>query len=351
MHQRTRYFAMAAIFSLFSCALFSHNAQATPAPNKHPKGYNATLGGFAYPFKVKRFAFRSQGQALQMAYMHLKAKKNRPTFVLFHGKNFSGAYWEQTAKLLHKQGYGVLMPDQIGFGKSSKPAHYQYSFPQLAYNSKQLLDALKLKKVVIVGHSMGGMLAARFCLLYPHTATQLLLVNPIGLENYLQYVQYKDIQFFYKMEQKKTRKKIKQYQLKNYYDGKWKPSYNRWVDMLAGWTVGPDKDRVAWNNALTYDMIFSNPVITEFNNITQPTVLILGDRDRTGPGRHWKKPGVTYELGRYDLLGPKVVKMLKKGKLFTMKGLGHMPHIEAFPRFKKVLTSALTHLKLHKSSR
>ena len=37
---------------------------------------------------------------------------------LLHGKNFNGAYWEETANFLHEKGFGILIPDQIGFGKS-----------------------------------------------------------------------------------------------------------------------------------------------------------------------------------------------------------------------------------------
>ena len=48
------------------------------------------------------------------------------------------------------------MPDQIGFGKSSKPHDYQFSFSQLAYNTGLILDKLKIDKAIILGHSMGN---------------------------------------------------------------------------------------------------------------------------------------------------------------------------------------------------
>lgn len=49
------------------------------------------------------------------------------------------------------------MPDPVGFGKSSKPKDYQYSFSTLAHNTQLLMDSLKIGKSVIVGNSMGGM--------------------------------------------------------------------------------------------------------------------------------------------------------------------------------------------------
>ncbi|MDO6425213.1 alpha/beta fold hydrolase, partial [Saccharophagus degradans] len=81
------------------------------------------------------------------------------TIVLFHGKNFNGAYWKTTIKSLTEAGYRVIAPDQIGFGKSSKPMNFQYSFQELAKNTKTILDKLNVSKTAILGHSMGGMLA------------------------------------------------------------------------------------------------------------------------------------------------------------------------------------------------
>lgn len=61
---------------------------------------------------------------------------------LLHGKNFNGAYWEETARHLQKKGFNVLVPDQVGFGKSSKPTDYQYSFAVLASKTKALMKSL-----------------------------------------------------------------------------------------------------------------------------------------------------------------------------------------------------------------
>ena len=67
---------------------------------------------------------------------------NNKNIVLLHGKNFNGAYWETTIKALTKEGFRVIVPDQIGFGKSSKPDNFQYTFQQFAENTKKLLDRL-----------------------------------------------------------------------------------------------------------------------------------------------------------------------------------------------------------------
>ncbi len=89
----------------------------------------------------------------------------------------------------------------------------------------------------------------------------------------------------YQGELKTSFASIKAYQQKFYYHGNWKPDYDRWVAMLAGMYAGPGKERVARNQALTSDMVFTQPVVHEFARIKAPTVLIIGGMDRTAPRR------------------------------------------------------------------
>ncbi|GAB3113089.1 alpha/beta hydrolase [Aestuariicella hydrocarbonica] len=328
---------------LFGLCVGHSQAQNSPAvPAESGSGFDARLSGYAYPFPTATFALSSQQQSLEMSYMWLPGDAGKPVVVLLHGKNFNGAYWQQTASMLAAQGYGVLMPDQIGFGKSSKPTAYQYSFAALAHHTRQLMAALQIERAVMVGHSMGGMLATRFALSYPEATERLVLVNPIGLENYLHYVAYQDVAFFNKMELQNSPAGIVAYQRKNYYDGNWSERYAALTEPLMGWVQGPDWPQLAKVSALTYDMIFTQPVVEEFARLQVPTALILGTRDRTGPGRQWQKPGVAYELGRYDQLGDKVRQRNPAIQLYELDGLGHLPHIEDFERFQAALAQALS---------
>jgi pimeloyl-ACP methyl ester carboxylesterase len=321
------------------CAATEPAAQSQQLP---PHGFDKTLSNYEYPFPVKFHRFESQGVSLQMAYMYLPAKDpGKGVVTLLHGKNFNGAYWQQTAEHLHRQGYGVLIPDQIGFGKSSKPKTYQYTFEALAANTRGLMASLGIERSVVVGHSMGGMLATRFALVYPQATSRLVLVNPIGLENYLQYVQYKDIGFFYENELGASAEKIVAYQKKNYYDGAWSPRYAELTEPLIGWVEGDDWEHLAYVSARAYDMIFTGPVVEEFKDLRMPATLILGTRDRTGPGRNWMKPGVDYELGRYDLLGERIKARNPDISVVELQDTGHLPHIEAFDRFANAFDAAL----------
>jgi len=321
---------LASVFALISQA-FAEN---------HIK-YNKELDGFEYPFEVKTFDLDSQNQRLKMRYMDIGDKDARKVIVLFHGKNFSGYYWEKVAKDLLKKKYRVLIPDQIGFGKSSKPDYYQYSFGQLALNTKSLLDGLNIKKFDLVGHSMGGMLATTFAVNYPASVNKLILINPIGLEDYGKYVEFKDVNFFYKRELATTLDKARSYQSKNYYDGKWSSEYEKLLIPLKGMLAGKDWETVAWNNALTYGPIFSENIVSRFSQIKNETFLIIGTRDKTGPGRGWLKEGVTRKLGEYKDLGKSTKTMIKDSVLIELDGVGHMPHYENYNVFIKAFYKAI----------
>ena len=312
------------------------------AGNAQVKALGLQLEEFPYPYPVQYLKLNIQKQNLQMAYMDVKPQEaNGKTVLLLHGKNFSGAYWDSTAKALTEKGYRVIMPDQIGFGKSSKPTTLQYSFHLLARNTKALLDTLKVDKVNVLGHSMGGMLATRFTLMYPERVEKLILENPIGLEDYKVKVPYQTVDVAYQNELKQDYTKIKNYQLENYYDGQWKPVYDKWVNMLAGWTMNPKYPVIAWNAALTSDMIMTQPVVYEFPNITIPTLLIMGQRDRTAIGKNLVAEEVRKTMGNYPELGKSTAQKIKGSQLVELAGVGHLPHIERFDLFINPLLAFL----------
>ena len=323
------------IISLLLCLAFTLNLK---AQNDSLRNLNINLENYQYPFPVKFLPLTIQKEKLKMAYMDVQPQKaNGKTIVLLHGKNFNGAYWEQTAKALTQSGFRIVIPDQIGFGKSSKPDHFQYSFHQLAANTKQILDTLKISKAIILGHSMGGMVASRFALMYPEIVEKLILENPIGLEDYKLKVPYQSVDKWYQSELKSNFESIKKYQLNSYYDGKWKDQYTRWVNLSAGWTLNKDYPKVAWNNALTYDLIMTQPVVYEFQNIKVPTLLIIGQRDRSAVGKNYASPEDQKTLGNYPELGRKTHNLIKNSELAELDNIGHLPHIEDFDRFIKPL--------------
>jgi pimeloyl-ACP methyl ester carboxylesterase len=322
---------------LLAFSLCTAHAQQTPV---QPLGL--CLENYAYPYPVQYISLTIQGETLKMAYMDIMpGNYNGHNIMLLHGKNFGGAYWATTAKALTQQGYRVIIPDQVGFGKSSKPARIQYTFQLLAQNTKAVLDSLHITKTSVLGHSMGGMVATRFALMYPQVVEKFILENPIGLEDWKLKVPYQSVEAWYKTELKQNYESIRKYQSESYYDNKWKPAYDEWVNISAGWTLSPEYNRIAWNAALTYDMIFTQPVCYEFQHITAPTLLIIGQRDRTALGKNLVSDEVKKTMGNYPELGKLTQQKIKGSKLVAIDNVGHLPHIEAFDQFIQPLLAFL----------
>lgn len=305
--------------------------------------YGPELEGFAYPFPVERLTFPSQGQTLAMAFMDIApATPNGTTVVLLHGKNFCAATWEATIRELADAGYRVIVPDQIGFCRSTKPAHYQYTFHQLASNTKALLASRGVERTVIVGHSMGGMIAARYALMFPEAVSRLVMINPLGLEDWkAEGVPYATVDQNHQAELRTTAETIRNYQLRYYYNGVWKPEYDRWVGMAAGLYAGSGRALVTWNQALTSDMIFTQPVVHEFGSLRVPTVLMIGGMDRTAPGAARAAPEVAKRLGNYPELGRRAARAIPGAVLVEFPDLGHSPQVEAPARFHEAFLKAL----------
>ena len=323
---------------LLSCSL------PLAATAQSPDGYGQELEGFAYPFPQQRFRFDSQGVPLQMAYMDVAAtgQPNGRTVVLMHGKNFCGATWEASIDVLAAAGYRVVVPDQVGFCASTKPEHYQYSFQQLAANTRALLQQLGIAHVIVVGHSTGGMLAARFALMYPDATDQVVLVNPIGLEDWKALgIPSRSVDQWHERERKLSADSVRQYEKSTYYVGQWKPEYERWVTMLAGLNQGPGHRLVAWNSALIYDMIFTQPVVYELPLLTMPVLLMIGTSDTTAIGSDVASADVKGRVGRYDRLGKEAVGRIPQGRLIEFDGLGHAPQIQEPERFHRALLEGL----------
>ena len=292
-----------------------------------------------YPYPLKSFPISMERINVKMVYMDVPSQHpNGKSVILFHGKNFDGAYWRDVIPVLNDLGYRVIVPDQLGFGSSDKP-NIHYSFHQMASNCRALLDSLHIDKVTVIGHSMGGMLATRFSLLFGSQVEKLVLENPIGLEDYKTFVPYTDLGTLYKQELSASYDSYKKYQ-QTYYPV-WKPEYEWLVKEQTGALAKPDFAETAWANALTYQMIYEQPVCYEFKNIKVKTLLIIGTFDRTivGKGRLTKK--LIDEHGQYQKLGKQVHEQIKGSTLVELPGVGHIPHIQAFDSFKKSIVEFL----------
>ena len=299
-----------------------------------------TLENVKYPYPVKFLPLQMQGQDVRMAYMDVRPEKpNGRSVMLFHGKNFGGYYWTNVIEALTKKGFRVLVPDQIGFAKSSKPI-VNYSFHELASFNARLLDSLGIRQTVIMGHSMGGMLATRFALMFPQRTEKLILENPIGLEDYREFVPYASPEAAYQAELKTTPESVKRYYQTSYFVA-WKPEYDELVRVAAGVTGSADFPRYAKVAALTGQMIYEQPVVDEFRNLKVPTLLLIGTQDKTIVGKARLTPAEQAKHGLYNKLGKETAAKIPGARLIEFHNSGHIPHLEIPDEFLKALLNNL----------
>jgi pimeloyl-ACP methyl ester carboxylesterase len=298
---------------------------------------NIFTGAFSqktgYPYPVHYFSLNQDGQPIQIAFMDVHpAKQNGRSVLLFHGKNFNGFYWKSVIDALSKEGYRVIVPDQVGWGKSSKP-NMKYSFKILAGNNISLLDSLGIKKTDVIGHSMGGMLATRFTLLYPEIVDKLILEDPLGLEDYKQFIPLQPIETLYKKELKGNYASYKKY-MQSYFPV-WKPGYEILVKVQAEALHQKDFSGIAYVNALTWQMIYDQPVLYELKDLKAPVLIIVGDKDRTILGKDLLTKAQQAAHGNFPELAARAAASMKKGKVIVIPGVGHIPHIQTPEIFNK----------------
>lgn len=292
-----------------------------------------------YPYPVKYITINVDDQNAKMAYMDVKSENpNGRSVILFHGKNFTGFYWKDVIGFLSNAGYRVIVPDQIGWGLSTKP-NTKYSFEMLGHNNKVLLDSLQIDSVNVIGHSMGGMLATRFALMYPERTAKLILENPLGLEDYKRFIPYKTMEQQYKKELAGTYASYKKYQ-QTYYP-LWKPEYEQYVVAQAEPLKQKDFSSVAWINALTYQMIYEQPVVYDFAKLKVPTLILVGGLDRTYIGKEMVPAKKQKLYGNYPVLAANAGKKIKASKVVILAGVGHIPHVQTIEAFRKNVLSFL----------
>jgi pimeloyl-ACP methyl ester carboxylesterase len=296
--------------------------------------YGIALEGFPYPFPVHMLTLTHDGEQLRMAYMDVapKGEANGRTVLLLHGRNFPASYWRGLIEALSAAGFRVVAPDQIGFNKSSKPS-FDLHFDQLARNTAALLDALKIDKVSVVGHSMGGMLTVRFARMYPGRVDRIVLDAPIGLEDYRLYVPQLPADRLMEVEDKVTAESYLDQLIKVYALSLSPEALAPYVaarTRIKGSAEYPRWLRTFVNSA---EMIWREPVVQEIPLLTQSVLFIEGENDHLAPGRDFAPEELRGKMGQNAELAQALAAKMPRARVEVFEGVGHLPHLEAPERF------------------
>lgn len=312
---------VAAIAMISTAAL----AQSMP-PAKAPadvKPGSITCEECPYPYPSSYLPLTVYGQDVRMAYMDVApaGTPNGHSVMIFHGHNFAGLYFGNVIEALRREGFRVIVPDQIGYGRSSKPI-IPYNFNDMARNTNAILQSLKIDRAMIIGHSMGGMLAARFAALYPAVAERVIVYNPIGLVDTRHGRAPGSVDDSYKRILGSTYQSVKAGLMRYvaHDENAWTPEFESYARIRYSWTLSGDWPRLAMVQALTGQNLQQDPVVYDWANIKAPTLAFGGAEDvLPGSARLFQD--------RMQVLAETVPN--GNGKLHLIPGLGHVPHVEA----------------------
>lgn len=303
-----------------AAALAQQKPAAVPTPDVKPG--SITCEECPYPYPSSYLPLTLYGQDVRMAFMDVapQGTPNGHTVMVFHGNNFGGFYFGPIIDALRKEGFRVIVPDQMGYGRSSKPI-IPYSFNDHARNSRAILQSLKIDKAMIVGHSMGGMLATRFATQYPDVTERLVIYNPIGLVDTRYGRAAGSIDEQYKNALGATfqsvRASLMRYVAHN--PAAWTPEFESYARIRYSWTLGADWPRLAMVQTLTSQVISADPVVYDWAHIKTPTLAFGGAEDvLPGSAKIFQE--------RMKVLVDTIPNGM--GKLHLLPGLGHVPHLE-----------------------
>ncbi len=106
-------------------------------------------------------------------------KGNKTPIILIHGFTASLYTWRFNIEELGKE-FPVYALDLPGFGYSDKPEDFQYDLDGYADFIVKFMDAMKIRRAILVGNSMGGGIAMKTALNHPERVAKLVLIDSIG---------------------------------------------------------------------------------------------------------------------------------------------------------------------------
>jgi pimeloyl-ACP methyl ester carboxylesterase len=305
--------------------------ESLPTAPADVKPGSITYDEIEYPYPVQYMPLTLYGQDVRMAYMDVApaGQPNGRTVVLLHGMNFGGFYFSGPIEALRQAGFRIVVPDQIGFGRSSKPI-IPYNFHDMALNTLKLLRSLGIAKAVIVGHSMGGMLTARFAASYPDMTERAVIYNPIGLTDPRYQTPWHSADEAYKRTMSMTHDQLYQAfyaNIRRYFPtpGAWKPEYEKYVRILYAPTLSGDWPRLAMVRSIYQQITYLDPVYYDWAKIKARTLVLGGDNDTLN----------------FPELAKHIADTAPKGELVLLPNLGHVPHLEAPEIFNAALLKFL----------
>ena len=117
----------------------------------------------------------------QISYLATGNKDAASTVLLLHGFAADKEHWRDLIPLLAQEGFHVVAPDLPGFGANFPDPDGQFDATSLAKQIRTFADRAGLVSFHLVGHSIGGIVAASYAYAFPTEVATLTLIEPLGL--------------------------------------------------------------------------------------------------------------------------------------------------------------------------
>ncbi|KAF5363063.1 hypothetical protein D9758_012660 [Tetrapyrgos nigripes] len=120
------------------------------------------------PFNPSLFKDINVSRGLEYHYYAAPADSGKPTLLFLHGFPSSFYDWRHQVSFFQDKGYGLIVPDMLGYGGTAKPLDLEaYASSLISKDIVDILDAEKIDQAIVVGHDWGSKIAARLANYFP----------------------------------------------------------------------------------------------------------------------------------------------------------------------------------------
>ncbi|WP_160328142.1 alpha/beta fold hydrolase [Solirubrum puertoriconensis] len=281
----------------------------------------AVIGPYSWPERTVKLA-----DSLEVAYVD--AGKGPTTLLFIHGLSSYVRAWERSIPEL-SQSARCIAVDLPGYGKSSKGA-YPATMAFYADVVHQFIQKLKLKNVVLVGHSMGGQIGVTAALQYPRDIQKLVLTSPAGFETFTD-AEKQTLRNFYTVQSivSTPEAQVRQNHKYNFYQ--MPAEVELWIQERLAMMQCEDFPRYAQTVVNSMSGMLDGPVFERLGQVQQPTLVVFGADDFLIPNR------ALHPTLNTALVAEAGAKQLPHATLTMLPQAGHFAHFEKAAEFNKLV--------------